>query len=431
MNDKIHKALTDEGPCLVPEELMAYHEGSLQGEQLRKVELHLAHCDLCSEAYDGLLLLGLSTDEIASDVAEINDRAWARVEQLSKPKKNRRPLIWLSAASVVLVATVGTWLGLSISQDKKLNQAFAEQFTMPPVDSSLLAAADLVVDDSLQNLAYADEEQLSTLSGEASTQKPALEAKNYANEQFAAPAPQEALTKSVDAATFDDYDGVAADAELEEVAEEEKLSQFLEDAPTPASVQPATTAGAGTKQPSNAVGEAKAPKKSDRDRKPASSKSAPQSNADMSVAATPAQERDDYARAENTMADSVSTYMYVPPPPGLVLGLGAYQAKDYRSAVSQFDEVLKVDPNHQEANFYAGVSYLSLEEANKAIQCLEKAKKGANGTIAENAEWYLALAYLKAKNKAKAEPLLKELQSRPASPYQQKATEVLDDIRTP
>jgi hypothetical protein len=131
------------------------------------------------------------------------------------------------------------------------------------------------------------------------------------------------------------------------------------------------------------------------------------------------------------MADSVSVTMTVAKPNLLLSGLGAYNAQDYKSAINQFNEVLKVEPNHQEANFYAGVSYLGLNDASKAIPCLERARTGNNASLGEDAEWYLSLAYLKVKNKNKAEPLLKTIESRSDGRYRSRAAEALDDLRNP
>lgn len=78
----------------------------------------------------------------------------------------------------------------------------------------------------------------------------------------------------------------------------------------------------------------------------------------------------------------------------------AYELKDYMTAIENFDRISEPDKKNY-LDFYIGLSYLNLNQLNKAETFLSK-------TIAENtdfmaeAHWYLAMTYLKMEEKQKA-----------------------------
>ena len=78
----------------------------------------------------------------------------------------------------------------------------------------------------------------------------------------------------------------------------------------------------------------------------------------------------------------------------------AYELKDYKTAIEKFDKISESD-DREYLDFYMGISYLNLNQLDRAETFLSK-------TIAENADftaeahWYLAMTYLKMKEKRKA-----------------------------
>ncbi len=102
MHDKLNISF-QHSEC--PEEniLKAYHNNSLSKPEVRKVELHLADCEMCSDYLEGLSLLsgtGELDNEAAFVVTEINK---------DRSKKNR---LWLyaTAASVLLAISIFTFI---------------------------------------------------------------------------------------------------------------------------------------------------------------------------------------------------------------------------------------------------------------------------------------------------------------------------------
>jgi tetratricopeptide (TPR) repeat protein len=107
--------------------------------------------------------------------------------------------------------------------------------------------------------------------------------------------------------------------------------------------------------------------------------------------------------------------------------MAKYEAGEFAEASELFDQILKQDPQNQDALFYGAVSFLSLEKANKAINNLEKLQEIMPQTYEQDAQWYLSLAYLKKKKKAEAEKLLNEIIENEGH-YMQRAKEALDDL---
>lgn len=72
----------------------------------------------------------------------------------------------------------------------------------------------------------------------------------------------------------------------------------------------------------------------------------------------------------------------------------AYNSKDFTSAVTYFDDLLKENPNNSEIQLYKG---FSLIELNKFDEAQKELKSIANGKSAfkNKANWYLALSNLK------------------------------------
>jgi hypothetical protein len=447
MKDKIHKALLEDGPCLSPEELRDYHESRLSPEAQHRVEAHALHCDLCSEALDGLATAGLTAEEFSADVEEINNRAWNHVEALSR-KSNRRPWIWMSAACVLFIAVSVSWfLYQGVSQDQQMEAVFAEQFSLPAADSALLATARMGGDSLLGNESGSASGDVLAHLQHRSVADPGAnlvnreDQKMVSHEDLPPPMPSKALSEAgADEVSITDKEESASETRKVTMAppypangaavvtEKSKNADDLAFSYADESVrsEDAKTTGrnSGGKDVSSKEGNQKGkPEKKTSDvaglYKPAAPAKGDVSAAQLNDANI------------SPMADSVSVTMTVAKPNLLLSGLGAYNAQDYKSAVDQFNEVLKVEPYHQEANFYAGVSYLGLNDAPKAIPCLERARTGTNPSLGEDAEWYLSLAYLKVKNKNKAEPLLKTIESRSDGRYRSRAAEALDDLRNP
>lgn len=89
------------------------------------------------------------------------------------------------------------------------------------------------------------------------------------------------------------------------------------------------------------------------------------------------------------------------------LAFKAYDEQNYKEAIVYFDDLLSTTPEPI-IEFYKANAQLQLGETETAILTLESRIKKTDTMYAE-AQWYLALSYLKLNDKKKAEAYLKSL----------------------
>lgn len=75
----------------------------------------------------------------------------------------------------------------------------------------------------------------------------------------------------------------------------------------------------------------------------------------------------------------------------------AFNAGDYSSVLPLLEQHLQVQPDDQQAQIYASIAALELDQIDKAIAVLRPIGNGQS-IYKSTAQWYLALAYLKQKN---------------------------------
>ncbi|MGV3639498.1 MAG: hypothetical protein ACO1NZ_03195 [Adhaeribacter sp.] len=104
----------------------------------------------------------------------------------------------------------------------------------------------------------------------------------------------------------------------------------------------------------------------------------------------------------------------------------AYNDKNYLRSIQLFKIVLEKGPD-EEALFYLGNAYLSANMPLDAIQTFEAYLRDFEEYKFE-AQWYLALSYLRTGKNQKAQNLLQDLSrtQAPDNAYQEKARELLD-----
>jgi tetratricopeptide (TPR) repeat protein len=83
-----------------------------------------------------------------------------------------------------------------------------------------------------------------------------------------------------------------------------------------------------------------------------------------------------------------------------------YQQDDFAEAERRLEQFLEKNPKHAEAHFYRGVSLLLLGRTADAVAPLETAVEHGDAQVREEAQWYLAQAYLKLGEPSKALPHL-------------------------
>lgn len=106
-------------------------------------------------------------------------------------------------------------------------------------------------------------------------------------------------------------------------------------------------------------------------------------------------------------------------------GMRLYEAGSFEDAISSF---IDTEQNYNQiSNFYIGLCYLELDQYKNAIIYLQKAT-AINGEQTQEAEWYLALAYLAEGKIKQTEGLLIQIINSQEHYYQQQAQNLLDDL---
>lgn len=107
-------------------------------------------------------------------------------------------------------------------------------------------------------------------------------------------------------------------------------------------------------------------------------------------------------------------------------GMQLYKVGSYQDALSSLYDAK--EKYKQVSAFYIGLCYLELDKYNKAAIHLKKAAL-INGEQKEEAEWYLALAYLAEGGIEQTENTLKQIANNPGHYYLKQAQGLLADLK--
>ncbi len=105
-----------------------------------------------------------------------------------------------------------------------------------------------------------------------------------------------------------------------------------------------------------------------------------------------------------------------------------YLEDDFEKAIFLFDSYSQENPMDDRTQFYLGLSYLKMDDAEKALPYLESVTVMQKSTFLNHAKWYQALSYLKIREKEKAIPILEHLQTIGDAYYDKKAKEILNHL---
>ena len=107
--------------------------------------------------------------------------------------------------------------------------------------------------------------------------------------------------------------------------------------------------------------------------------------------------------------------------------LQSYKKKDFAKASEAFENLAKAKPEVTAFPFYAGLSYLANNNAEKAIPLLENIVDSNDLLFAQQARWYLALSHLQVKNIDEAVAILEQIKEGNYQYHQAKV--LLKDLR--
>ena len=114
--------------------------------------------------------------------------------------------------------------------------------------------------------------------------------------------------------------------------------------------------------------------------------------------------------------------------PQLLDAFRNYEAGKYDRVIDQ----LKTLPTDKQTiyykNYFLGLTYLANRQPAEALPLLTNARKAPALALRQKATWFLALAYVKVGQKNKALPMLKQISTDKANPFNALAQRVLQKI---
>ena len=429
-----YKNILSSTPCPSSEQLRQYVEGRLSGSEKHAVERHLADCEMCSDEAEGMAMLS-GKGRLETITREINKK----IDERTGTQKKRQIFADFrlrAAALIIVILGIGSVIYIMVKNQQKNTEIFAEHFTPyenkeqaePDTDKTKTAEKGTVT-DSVEETAPIEEapadylaESIETAEEKQKKQKPAKtsstnktktgedkdketkelpERSNAIEDKSPGENEETAVMSDMESDVVRDFSGMGAtsvrdSASFEDVTSvEDKKDAVYDDyfEPKEMAEEPAMETVTGT---------------TDR-------KSRSKSGGGVFKKA---------ARAESGAYDGTPAYN---PVDTVSLAITAYNSGQYQEAAAMLERVLKKQPANRKAAFYAGVSYLSLEQPEKAIDKLNVAIDDENCAYYESALWYKALALVKLNKKKKAGEILEKIITLKRT-YKEKAEEMLEDI---
>lgn len=108
----------------------------------------------------------------------------------------------------------------------------------------------------------------------------------------------------------------------------------------------------------------------------------------------------------------------------LASGMENFESGRYTEALEAFNQL----PDNLMATFYSGLANIETHDYSQAIDNFEQVIHHQNNLFIDQAEWYLALVYLRTNKKSKAVELLEHISSDRGF-YRTKAQKILKDLR--
>jgi len=105
-----------------------------------------------------------------------------------------------------------------------------------------------------------------------------------------------------------------------------------------------------------------------------------------------------------------------------------YNIRDYRNAALYFSKVLSEDPKYMESTMLYGVSNFEIKDYPEAKHSFMKVIDDNDNLFLEDAEWYLALCYLKTQETEKAADVLDQIK-RSESIYKKDAARIMRKMK--
>ena len=108
--------------------------------------------------------------------------------------------------------------------------------------------------------------------------------------------------------------------------------------------------------------------------------------------------------------------------------INAYERGDYDVAVEKFSELKSVDSLGVAPKFYTAISWLALQQPEKAIDLLSSIATQDKHLLSEQARWYLVMAYLASGDKTSAQRILGDMLGNERHFKQEEVGKLLEEL---
>lgn len=133
-----------------------------------------------------------------------------------------------------------------------------------------------------------------------------------------------------------------------------------------------------------------------------------------------------YERYDNLLTSTERSEAEPVPTPEEI-AMQVYDRGDYAQAAQLLQELLNENPENPAWQLYLGICYLETDQTGRAIAEFQRVAKQREHLFIEQANWYLSLAYLKARQRENAVQTLQEIQNSDSS-YREKAVKLLREL---
>lgn len=454
----------EEEDCLSLEQMTAYQEDRLQGQEKHAVERHLLNCELCAMTIESLAENDATS--IAAGAEEISDRAWERLQN-RESRKRRGAIFWLvSAASIALLITVG-YFGFQGPSEKEIGKAFSHAMEGTP---------KLQPDSDANN---------SIAMAENPPTEEDFESGNAVGEDLKQPEKDqqntdpEAGVKTVIGGT----EGIGTDRQMDNSSKEsikgsgEVKNLQAKPSPTPTATSNANVTIHSGMQPSKAV-------LAEPNAKDIAMKEAQPKRANDAKSGAEAKKRDVHLESESSMDDMAdgdfaateemvtsgrtnerledvvvvdsrgknekqakttakskamqtaptgNAGMTAPAPAApktsyYADGITDYEQGNFQEAAANLRKATEATPDNLQAHLYAADAYLRVSQPQAALFHIERILALPGNSNFETAEWYKALALLQLKEGRKAQKQLEAVIARNGK-FKALAEEALKELK--
>lgn len=366
MKEKFDKLFSDNRGEVPQEVLLRYVSGTATPEEQRWVEERLADDSFLSDAVEGMMKAG-NVVNVKQDLETIHEEIKAKSSGKLRTFTPWKRWLQVAAALAFLISSI--WFinnRIQQSTEKIFTEEF-EPYPVPRAEQSPPVGSDVPSNDEKQFIPPLQNTTPEKKEGDKVEKATAIQ-----NESISATKAEEVETPA--SYITQDLESVVASPEEDQNADvafsESKKSEYVSDSIH--TISKTKTISKDNAQPPSVA--------------------APQSLSEVVVTQQKKQ-----ANAEGAMKQDTDGTK-----PMLNDALDWYHQENYPEAISRFELILQQDANNDAANFYAGVSYLTINNPDKALEKLKKLDNKKEGTYYEATLWYESLAYVQKGEKKNA-----------------------------